>query len=71
LGDSRTAIGSRQGALTGSIFSRVPVATVEMAVLTGAGDARLIASPEGQPRMADAIAAGIARVVPLALFPSP
>jgi hypothetical protein len=30
LGDSRTAIGSRQGALTGSIFSRVPVVTVEM-----------------------------------------
>jgi N-acetylmuramoyl-L-alanine amidase len=65
LGDSRTAIGSRQGALTASIFSRVPVVTVEMAVLTDAGDARFIASPGGQRRMAHAIAAGVARYVPL------
>jgi N-acetylmuramoyl-L-alanine amidase len=70
LGDSRTAIGARQGALTGSIFSRVPVVTVEMAVLTDAGDARFIASPSGQRRMAHAIAAGIARVVPHAVSPS-
>jgi len=64
LGDSRTAIGARQGALTASIFSRVPVVTVEMAVLTDAADARFIASPDGQRRMAHAIAAGIARYVP-------
>lgn len=71
LGDSRTAIGSRQGALTGSIFSRVPVVTVEMAVLTDAGDARFIASPGGQQRMAHAIAAGVARYVPLPGAPRP
>jgi N-acetylmuramoyl-L-alanine amidase len=71
LGDSRTAIGARQGALTGSIFSRVPVVTVEMAVLTDAADARFIASPDGQRRMAHAIAAGIARVVPRDESPSP
>jgi N-acetylmuramoyl-L-alanine amidase len=66
LGDSRTFIGGRQGALTGSIFSRVPIVTVEMAVLTHAADARFIASPDGQRRMARALAAGIARFVPLA-----
>lgn len=64
LGDSHTFIGSRQGALTGSIFSRVPIATVEMAVLTDATDARFISSPEGQRRMARALAAGIARFAP-------
>src|SRR4051812_13717400 len=71
LGDSRTFVGSRQGALTGSIFSEVPVVTVEMAVLTDASDARFIASPSGQRRMAHAIAAGIARVVPRAVTRSP
>lgn len=65
LGDSRTFIGSRQGALTGSIFSRVPVVTVEMAVLTDAGDARFIGSEDGQRRMARALAAGIAWFAPL------
>lgn len=64
LGDSRTFIGSRQGALTGSIFSRVPVVTVEMAVLTDARDARFISSPDGQRRMAHALAAGITRFAP-------
>ncbi|HEX8274138.1 MAG TPA: N-acetylmuramoyl-L-alanine amidase [Longimicrobiaceae bacterium] len=64
-GDSRTYVGSRQGALTGSIFSRVPVVTVEMAVLTSPPDARFIASAQGQETMARAIAAGIRRLVPL------
>ena len=65
LGDSHTLIGSRQGALTGSIFSRVPVVTVEMAVLTNAADARFISSADGQRRMARALATGIARFVPV------
>lgn len=65
-GDSRTFVGSRQGALTGSIFSRVPVVTVEMAVLTSRADARFIASKQGQETMARAIAAGIRRLVPVA-----
>jgi N-acetylmuramoyl-L-alanine amidase len=65
LGDSRTFVGSRQGALTGSIFSRVPVVTVEMAVLTDASDARFISSPDGQRRMVRALAAGIARFAPM------
>ena len=59
-GDSRTAVGSQQGALTGSIFSEIPVVTVEMVVITQPDDETFIASEEGQERMARAIAAGIA-----------
>src|ERR1700686_1110396 len=33
-GDSQTAIGSKQGALTASIFSQIPIVTVEMVVLS-------------------------------------
>lgn len=58
-GDSRTAVGGRQGALTGSIFSTVPVVTVEMVVITEPEEEAFIASPEGQARMAGALAAGI------------
>jgi N-acetylmuramoyl-L-alanine amidase len=65
LGDSRTFVGSRQGALTGSIFSEVAVVTVEMAVLTNKHDALFINSPDGQARMAGAIVAGVRRVAPV------
>ncbi len=58
-GDSKTLIGSRQGALTGSIFSEVPVVTIEMVVLRNAGDAAFIRAEAGQQKMADAIAAGV------------
>lgn len=58
-GDSRTSVGSRQGALTGSIFSTVPVVTVEMVVITHPDGEAFIASEEGQDRMARALAAGI------------
>lgn len=58
-GDSRTYVGSRQGALTGSIFSRVPVLTIEMVVLGHRSDARFISSAEGQSLMARAIADGV------------
>ena len=60
-GDSRTAVGSRQGALTCSIFSRIPTVTIEMAVLTSKSDAAFIKSEAGQEKMAAAIAAGIQR----------
>ena len=46
-GDSQTAIGGKQGALTGSIFSRVPALTVEMCVLTNGHDYRFIRTPAG------------------------
>lgn len=58
-GDSRTAVGSNQGALTFSIFSEIPTLTIEMAVLTNKKDAAYIKSAAGQEQMARAIAAGI------------
>ena len=58
-GDSKTAVGSQQGALTGSIFSLLPVVTVEMVVITQADQEAFIASEDGQDRMARALAAGI------------
>jgi len=58
-GESRTYVGSRQGALTGSIYSEVPAVTVEMVVLSQADDATFIGSEEGQQRMARALADGV------------
>jgi len=58
-GDSETFVGSQQGALTGSIFSTIPVVTVEMAVITQPDDEAFISSPEGQDRMARALFAGL------------
>ena len=61
LGDSKTYVGSRQGALTGSIFSTVPAVTVEMVVLANSADAAFIRTESGKTRMAAAIAAGVER----------
>jgi len=58
-GDSKTLIGSKQGALTGSIFSTIPVVTIEMVVLSNRHDAAFISTAQGQQTMANAIAAGI------------
>jgi N-acetylmuramoyl-L-alanine amidase len=63
LGDSKTFVGSKQGALTGSVFSQVPVVTVEMVVLSHKADAQFIASEAGSSQIAEAIAAGIRNVV--------
>ena len=57
--DFQSLVGSRQGALTSSIFSEIPTVTVEMAVLTNYSDALFIKSEQGQDLMAKAIAAGI------------
>jgi N-acetylmuramoyl-L-alanine amidase len=54
--DMDTAIGSKQGALTGSVFSQVPVVLVEMCVLTNPVDEKFISSRRGSRRMADALA---------------
>ncbi len=54
--DLATAIGAVQGALTGSIFSRVPVLLVEMAVLTNPQDEAFLRDPKGHERMALALA---------------
>ena len=58
-GDSATYVGSRQGALTGSIFSQVPTLTVEMCVLTNAQDEAFINSASGQAKMVEALRAGL------------
>jgi N-acetylmuramoyl-L-alanine amidase len=62
--DYQTKVGREQGgALTGSIFSEVPVVTIEMVVLSNAADAEFIKTEEGQRRMAEAIAGGVERFV--------
>lgn len=58
-GDSKTGVGSKHGALTGSIFSHVPALTVEMCVLTNSHDYRFIRTPAGQEEMAKALLAGV------------
>ncbi len=55
LGDIKTAVGAKQGALTGSIFSEVPVVLVEMCCLTNAKDEEFMASKKGQEQMAEAL----------------
>ena len=60
-GDSATFIGSKQGALTGSIFCRVPAVTVEMVYLSNPSDAKYIHGQPGQQQMADALARGVLR----------
>src|SRR5256885_4440957 len=69
-GDSRTAVGAKQGALTGSIFSEVPVVLVEIVTLSNPRDAQFIKDVRGQSLMAQAIAHGIGRYVPASNSPS-
>ena len=57
--DIETRVGSKQGALTGSIYSKVPVVLVEMCVLSNAKDEAFIISPEGQAKMVQSLAAGV------------
>lgn len=59
LGDSKTAVGAKQGALTGSIFCAVPTVLVEMANLPNRADAERMKSPEGRARTAHALASGV------------
>lgn len=61
--DSMTFVGSKQGALTGSIFSKVPAVVVEMVYLNNACDAAFIREEENQELMARAILAGICEFV--------
>jgi len=63
MGDSKTLVGSKQGALTGSIFSNVPIITVEMVVLSDKQDAEFIKTEDGQQQMARAIAEGVEKFV--------
>jgi len=58
--DAATFVGGKQGGvLTGSIYSKVPTALIEMCFINKKKDARFIASEKGQNKMADALLAGI------------
>lgn len=57
--DRKTAVGARQGALTGSIFSEVPAILVELVVLTNPKDEAFIASKRGRHLYADALAKAV------------
>ena len=61
-GDEQTFIGGKQGALTGSIYRRVPTLLVEMANLAKQDDAKWISQPENQQRLAQALRAGVVAV---------
>ncbi|MEY2562773.1 MAG: N-acetylmuramoyl-L-alanine amidase [Verrucomicrobiota bacterium] len=58
-GDDETLIGGRQGALTGSIFSKVPTILVEMVFLTNARDAEWIRQEGNKKVMAHSLATAI------------
>lgn len=64
LTDRDTAIGRRQGALTGSIYSKVPVILVEMAVLTNPKDEALITSKNGFELLCQALRKGVHAALP-------
>jgi N-acetylmuramoyl-L-alanine amidase len=58
-GDEETLIGGRQGALTGSIFSKVPTVLVEMVFLTNSKDAEWIRQEGNKKAMARSLATAI------------
>lgn len=60
--EASTYVGSKQGGvLTGSIYSKVPTALIEMCFINQKSDAQFIASAAGQERMAEALLVGIKR----------
>jgi N-acetylmuramoyl-L-alanine amidase len=61
-GDEQTFIGAKQGALTGSIYSRVPSLLIEMVNLAKPADARWISDAGNQQTFARALLAGVAAV---------
>jgi N-acetylmuramoyl-L-alanine amidase len=63
--DLQTAIGHKQGALTGSIFSKVPVILVEMLVLTNPKDEDVLTNDDGFDRLAEALRQGVHAAVPI------
>ena len=54
--DIKTAVGSKYGALIGSIYSTVPVVLVEMCVLTNPHDETLVSTSKGQLKLATSLA---------------
>lgn len=64
MSDRKTMIGARQGALTGSIFSKVPVLLVEMCVLQNASDEKFVASKEGRETLVSSLVSAVEKAVP-------
>jgi N-acetylmuramoyl-L-alanine amidase len=64
LTDRDTHVGKQQGALTGSIYSHVPVLLVEMVVLTNDQDESFL-EEDGFDRLTQALKAGVNAAVPL------
>ena len=54
--DMKTAIGAKQGALTGSIYSQVPTVLIEMVVLNNRHDEEFVTTKAGEQALANAIA---------------
>ncbi len=63
--DRQTMIGGKQGALTGSIYARVPTVLVEMCVLQNSKDEAFMRSKQGYEIMAEALRAGVRAAVPV------
>ena len=70
LTDRDTAIGRRQGALTGSIYSKVPVILIEMAVLSNPKDEAFLTSKDGFELLCQSLRAGVHAAVPRKLRPN-
>lgn len=69
LTDLHTAVGAKQGALTGSIYSQVPVLLVEMVVLTNPKDEAFLRDQDGFEKLAEALRAGVHAAVPIRVAP--
>lgn len=65
LTDRATLVGSRHGALIGSIYSEVPAVLVEMCKLQNAKDEAFFLKGGGFHLMAKAVASGVQRAVPV------
>jgi len=65
LTDRATAVGSKHGALIGSIYSEVPSVLIEMCKLQNPRDEAFFQKKGGYRKMAEALAAGIKAAVPV------
>jgi N-acetylmuramoyl-L-alanine amidase len=59
--DRQTAVGAKQGALTGSIYARVPAVTIEMVFLSDRDDTQWIENKDHQHLMVEALTRGCER----------
>lgn len=72
LTDRQTGIGAKQGgALTGSIYSRVPVLLVEMCVLNNPHDEAFAATPDGEAKLASSLRDGVVAALSATAPPPP